>query len=52
LRLITGEICAREIKVQYFANVTKCPIISDIRKIEFPSLPEEEFAEVVCKITN
>lgn len=44
---MTGNICARELKIQYFATVTKCPLVSDKKKIEFCSLPETEFAEVV-----
>jgi len=51
-RLITGKICAREIKINYQANVTKCPLLSDKRKIEFPALPEEEFCEVVLQLQN
>jgi hypothetical protein len=50
--LITGKICAREIKIDYTVNVTKCPLIVDKMKIEFPALPEEEFAEVVLSVTN
>mgnify|MGYP001010068714 CR=1 FL=1 len=30
----------------------KCPITSDKSKIEFPSLPEDEFSEVVVELTN
>ena len=33
-------------------NVTKCPITSDRYKIEFPCLPEGEFAESVIELTN
>jgi hypothetical protein len=44
---MAGTICAREIKILYMASVSKCPIGSDKRKIEFPALPETEFAEVV-----
>ena len=33
-------------------NVTKCPIVSDKYKIEFPCLPEGEFAESVVELTN
>lgn len=49
---MTGEICAREVKIQYFAQVSKCPIAADKRKIEFPALPETEFAEVVLQLNN
>jgi len=49
---MTGEICAREVKIQYFAQVSKCPIVSDKRKIEFPALPETEFSEVVLQLNN
>lgn len=51
-RLMTGEICAREVKIQYMAHVSKCPIVADKRKIEFPALPETEFAEVVLALKN
>lgn len=34
------------------ANVTKCPLIIDKRKIEYPALPQTEFSEVVLNINN
>jgi len=52
VRLITGKQCAREIKIDYSANVQKCHIISDKSKIEFPCLPETECSEVVLQLTN
>ena len=52
VRLITGQACVREVKIPYLANVTKCPITSDKYKIEFPCLPEGEFAESVVELTN
>ena len=52
VRTITGKICARELKINYFANVSKCPLVSDKRKIEFSCLPETEFAEVVVQLSN
>lgn len=52
LRLMTGNICARELKIQYFASVTKCPLVSDKMKLEFTSLPETEFCEVVLQLNN
>lgn len=51
-RIITGNICVRELKVSYSAIVTKCPIIIDKMKIEFPALPETEFNEVVLAVNN
>jgi len=42
----------REVKLPYLVNVTKCPITSDRYKIEFPCLPEGEFAESVVELTN
>mgnify|MGYP002396012172 CR=1 FL=1 len=51
-RMITGKICARELKINYTANVQKCPIVADKRKIEFQALPETEFGEVVLSLTN
>jgi len=47
VRLITGELCAREVKLPFTCNVVKCPISSDKSKIEFPSLPEGEAKEIV-----
>jgi hypothetical protein len=35
VRMITGQICARELKLPYVANVTKCPIQVDKSKLEF-----------------
>ena len=52
VRLITGAACVREVKVPYLANVTKCPIVSDKYKIQFPCLPQGEFAESVVELTN
>ena len=52
VRLITGEACVREVKLPYLVNVTKCPIVSDRYKIEFPCLPEGEFSESVVELTN
>jgi hypothetical protein len=40
--VVTGEICARELRLPYTANVTKCPIVADKMKIEFSALPENE----------
>ena len=51
-RVITGKICARELKINYVANVLKCPIYSDKKKIEFQALPETEFGEVVLSVIN
>jgi hypothetical protein len=51
-RMITGKICAKELKINYMANVMKCPIVSDKRKIDFQALPETEFGEVVLSLTN
>lgn len=52
VRMITGKICARELKINYIANVSKCPLVTDKRKIEFPCLPETEFNEVVLQLSN
>lgn len=51
-RIITGKICVRELKLGYTVEVTKCPLICDKRKIEFPALPETEFNETVFSISN
>lgn len=50
--MITGKICARELKINYTANVMKCPIVADKKKVEFQALPETEFGEVVLSLTN
>jgi hypothetical protein len=52
VRLITGKLSAREIKLPYTCSVVKCPIRTDKSKIEFLSLPETEFSEVVVQVTN
>ena len=39
-------------KIPFIANIVKCPIISDKYKIEFPSLPQQEFSEVVIELSN
>lgn len=52
VRMITGKITAREIKLPYTCSVVKCPIKTDKSKIEFPCLPETEFSEVVVQVTN
>lgn len=52
VRIITGKICVRELKIPYIANVVKCPITSDKYKVEFPSLPQQEFSEVVVELSN
>lgn len=49
-RMITGKICVRELKLGYMVNVIKCPLVPDKQKIEFPSLPETEFNEVVLTV--
>ena len=52
VRIITGKICVRELKIPYIANTVKCPIGSDKYKIEFPCLPQQEFSEVVVELSN
>jgi len=52
VRMITGKITAREIKLPFTVNVVKCPIRTDKSKIEFPCLPETEFIEVVVQLSN
>jgi hypothetical protein len=51
-RAITGKICVRELKLHYSTVVTKCPLVADKQKIEFPALPETEFNEVVLTVNN
>ncbi len=52
VRLITGQLAAREIKLPYTCSVLKCPIRTDKSKIEFVSLPETEYSEVVIQLSN
>ena len=35
VRMITGQICVKELKLPYIANVTRCPIQGDKTKLEF-----------------
>lgn len=51
-RVITGKICVRELKLGYCVDVTKCPLVCDKQKIEFPALPETEYNEVVFSVVN
>jgi hypothetical protein len=50
--MVTGNICAREIKLPYQANVSKCPLSCDKNRIEFPALPEHESQEEVFEVSN
>lgn len=50
--MITGEICARELKILYRVNVSKCPLQVDKQRIEFPALPQNENKEVVLEVKN
>jgi hypothetical protein len=50
--MITGQICARELKVPYVANVTRCPIVADKTKLEYQALPEDESKEVIVELRN
>ena len=52
VRMITGKITAREIKLPFTCTVVKCPIRTDKSKIEFPNLPESESCEVVVQLSN
>ena len=51
-RVMTGRICARELKIPFNVEVIKCPLKVDKQKIEFPALPKSEFAEVVVTVQN
>ena len=41
-RIITGDICSRELKLRYQINVERCPIKTDKSFVEFQALPEHE----------
>jgi hypothetical protein len=51
-RFITGSICAREVKLDFTANVVKCPLYFDKKMIEFPALPISETGEVALQVEN
>jgi hypothetical protein len=51
-RLVTGDICSREVKISYKVNVMKLPLKIAHRLIEFPGLPEKETVELVTQIHN
>jgi hypothetical protein len=40
------------LKLPYIANVSKCPLVADKSKLEFPALPENEHKEIVLEIKN
>jgi hypothetical protein len=40
------------LKIPYTANVSKCPLVADKAKLEFPALPENEHKEIVLEIKN
>ena len=50
--MITVQICARELKLSYVANVTRCPIQPDKSLLEFQALPEGETKEMVIELKN
>ena len=50
--MITGQLCARELKVPFVANVTRCPIQADKTKIEYQALPEGESKEIIVELRN
>lgn len=52
VRFITGQLSARELKLPFTCTVLKCPIKIDKSKIEFVSLPETEFSEIVLQLSN
>jgi hypothetical protein len=51
-RIITGNICSREVKISYKVNVMRLPLKMTHSLIEFPGLPEKETVEIVTQIEN
>jgi hypothetical protein len=51
-RLITGDICSREVKLNFKVNVMRLPLKLSNAQIEFPGLPEKETVEIVTQIEN
>lgn len=51
-RIITGNICSREVKISYKVNVMRLPLKLTHSLIEFPGLPEKETVEIVTQIEN
>ncbi len=49
---ITGNICTKEIKLHYGANIAKCPLQFDKQRLEFPALPVGETSEIILSCTN
>lgn len=45
IRLKSGELCGREIKIPYIAKLQTTPITFSCYKIEFPSTPVHEISE-------
>ena len=51
-RLVTGDICSREVKINYKVNIMRLPLKLAHKLIEFPGLPEKEEVEIVTQIQN
>ena len=49
-KISTGKICARELKLKFQVNITKCPFKLDKKFVEFQALPENEKGEIVFQI--
>jgi len=51
LRVLTGEIMAKELKMTFRARKEKCPILFDKSKIMYPSLSESETCESLVTVS-
>ena len=51
-RLVTGDICSREVKVNFKANVIRMPLKISKTLIIMPPLPEKESVEIITQIEN
>lgn len=51
-RLVTGDICSREVKLKFRANVVRMPLKISKTQIIMPSLPDKETVEMVTQIEN
>eukprot|EP00826_Nyctotherus_ovalis_P048083 TRINITY_DN5628_c0_g4_i1.p1 TRINITY_DN5628_c0_g4~~TRINITY_DN5628_c0_g4_i1.p1 ORF type:complete len:485 (+),score=154.68 TRINITY_DN5628_c0_g4_i1:678-2132(+) len=51
LRVLTGEIMAKELKMTFTATKEKCPVLFDKSKILYPSLSEGETCESLVTVS-
>lgn len=52
LKVITGTISTKEIRINYTADIIKCPLLFSAYKVDFPVLQVEEKASTIIDIKN